>query len=246
LKRTLHSPDVHIGSLDRRPDATEHRQLLEAQGFPAIRSREELVGRFLRTESRKLRVVDFLIRYVQEHGVQSIISLGAGTGVPEYLIALATGCQVVASDYDPLHVRQASDLLGIQACEFDITGGDFSKFPVATSSPKLVLLVGSAYVMDDEEFVHLLGSMAAAGRPRVLDFELGYIDLPTRIALYRRDLVRLPMVRQVFRRAHAPALGKMHGFQRDRAALRTIYRRAGWKLAREFKLPPYSYAAELH
>lgn len=56
----------------------------------------------------KLSAVGKIVKYVQENSVRTILSLGAGPGVLEYMLCLmlGEGIKVVATDYDSFFVEK--------------------------------------------------------------------------------------------------------------------------------------------
>lgn len=240
LYTSSYTPEVLAAlSPESRFTATEHAYLTERSVPARFASRDSLIQWYLAIDAVKLPAVDFLANHLRQSGLRRILSLGAGFGVLESLLKerLPDDAVVVASEFDSYMVEQAHRLLpNITAVQFDMIRDDARRLAQWTPFDAAVFF-GSAYVLDDPEFVSLLERLKTLGVRQIIDFHAGYMNW---LGVLKSAVLRLPGVK-VFRQPR----GKFHGYSRSRAELRRIYRESACRIRTEVRVGPYSYVALL-
>ena len=229
--------------------AEEHARVVELESAERFRSRETLLRASLSENAEKLAALGYLIRHAGRGDFRGVLSLGAGDCVLEYLLKLSLpeSVRVVATDFNPYLIDKAKLLLpGIMPATFDFhkdrvedlrktLGVDFD----------LAVFFGSAYVMDDEQFIRLFQGLKKIGVKQVIDFHAGFMDWkallsnaagPLRGFAPLRRLLGKPPLDEEF-------LGKFHGYTRSRGELRRLYKLGGVASFRELEAGPYKYTA---
>ena len=229
---------------NRRFTAEEHEYVMkkehEKSGF--LETKESLLSAYFREDYYKYLAVGFLVQRIYQKNYKNIISLGAGTCVPEYLLkcALPEDSKVVAADFDPFLIKNARRVFpSIIPIVFNFCNDRLDRLKKLKIDFDLAVFFGSAYVMNDPEFVRLFAGLKKLGIKEIIDFHAGYIptsEIPKLILMkfgtYVLDKLELLGYR-----------GKFHGYRRTRGELRRLYREAGLSLVQELSIPPYKYVA---
>ena len=213
-----------------------------------FKSKDLLIRWYLSENERKLPALEFLTEYIKTKHFTNILSLGAGTCVLEYLLksALPAEFKVVATDFNSFFIEKARLLLpDILPVEFDFFKDHISDLEALLETRfDIAVFFGSAYVMDDPQFINLFRGLKDAGVKWIIDFHAGYMDLRevlhsaislvTQSSALRRMFGKLPL-----------NLGKFHGYARSRGELRRLYREAGVSVLQEKSIGCYKYVAIL-
>lgn len=234
--------------------AEEHSYAIEKEFSETVyKTKESLLRYYLPLYLPKSDTLGFLIDSIKENGYKNILFLGAGQCVLEYLLkmSLPEDSRVVACDFSPFTVKKAKEFF----TEITIEQFDFFKDDFASLQSKLnirfdlVVLIASAYVMDDKDFIKLFGDLKKEGVKKVIDFHSGYIDSKSVIYHYLSPFTSSQLVRKIFRK---PPLGtadgyrgKFHGYSRNRGELRRLYKKSGFEIEKELSVSGYKYVAIL-
>jgi len=259
MKREIYTLGHDVGILKEIDNnggqftAEEHAYAIEKEfGETVFKTRENLLRHYLPKNLPKLGALGFLIDSVKRNGYRNILSLGAGQGVLEYLLKLSLPekTQVIACDFDSFFVEKTKEFFPeIISARFD-----FFKDEIESLQSRLniefdcVVFFGSAYVMDDMEFIKLFGDLKKVGVKQIIDFHGGYMDSMAVIMNYLKPLTMNSTLRKIF---HQPPnssegyRGKFHGYSRNRSELRRLYKNSGLKLQEEISLSGYKYVAIL-
>ena len=153
--------------------AKEHAWLTERErGDICFQDKEALMRHYLTSRATRLGVLEFIGERVRRHGYRRVLSLGAGECVLEYLLhyVLPKGASVLATDFDAYFISKARHFFPeIRSETFDFVAGDISILGEAD----LAMFLGSAYVMDDSNFIRVFQGLKAAGVREVVDFHGG-------------------------------------------------------------------------
>ncbi|MDD5629619.1 MAG: class I SAM-dependent methyltransferase [Elusimicrobia bacterium] len=204
---------------------------------------------------KKLETVPWLVDFIRAHGLRNIVSLGAGTCGLEYLLSCCLGrsVRITAADFNKFLIAKAQEHFGdsLDAVSFDFFKDRFAEIKNAPFD--LAVFYGSAYVMDDDDFVRLFRDIRKSGCARVIDFHGGFLngrqvlrkrvsswlDACPRLKAAVKAALRLPPQKDGYR-------GKFHGYGRSRSALELLYRQAGWEIGEVVSLADsYGYIAVL-
>jgi hypothetical protein len=200
-------------------------------------TRSEYIGHFLSTDHKKLISLEFLIRFCNEHNHTSVLSLGSGQCVIEHLLgyALPSGSRVVATDINLEHINIARKLFpNIIAKPFDFCADSIEDLHKVFD---VAYLMGSAYVMTDDQYVSLLKQLKAAGVKHIIDFQPAYVP-------YHK--LPITILGELKCKVFKTYRGRFHGYQRTVGHIRRLYRKAGLTIVNEPYLPTYNnYVAVL-
>jgi len=247
LRLYTKSPDVSLlKELDPEQRFTAEeaayvsKKMHEKSGF--LENRETLFSQYFLENYHKTSAVGFLIQRIYQKRYKNVLSLGAGTCVLEYLLkcALPEDSKVVATDFDHFLIERAKRLLpSIIPVEFDFCRSSLENLKRLKIDFDLAVFFGSAYVMDDSEFVDLFSGLKKLGVKEIIDFHAGYIptgEIPKlifmKLGAYLLERFGLLGWR-----------GKFHGYRRTRGELRRLYSEAGLSIVQELSVPPYKYVA---
>jgi hypothetical protein len=236
------------GTPESQLNSEEHASLTEATFAAHFTSRDALLRWYLSENNAKLTSLAFIIQEFYSSGANNILSLGAGPGVLEYLLkcALPENTRVIAADFDAFFVKKSQEFFPeILAVKFDFFDPDVERLKAKIGTDiDFVVFWGSAYVMDDGQFVRLFSRLRDAGVSTIVDFEVGYMGWKTRLT---QSGIAIAMKRSgaVSRFLGRSRLGTFHGYSRTQHELRELYRRSGFKRAREAVVSPYKYVAIL-
>jgi hypothetical protein len=248
VKRKLytksHSKNVlnNIGNYGQQFTSEEHAYAMEQEYDSKFNSKRSLIHWYLSQHANKLSALGFLMQYINDKGFNNIISLGSGPSVLEHLLkfALPKNANVVATDFDSYIVDRINVLLpNIVSAKFDFFKDDISELQSSLGITfDVVVFFGSAYVMDDDNFVSLFRNIRNAGIKQIIDFHGGYMSRKAMI------ITILSRLKSLLTGKHQEEYkGKFHGFGRSRSELRRIYKKAGVRLSEEIKITPYEYIA---
>ena len=150
-------------------------------GESTYKTKERLIRDYLFKNSNKLECLSFLIDHINGSGYKNILSLGAGPCVLEYLLemSLPEESQLIAADFNEFVVEKAKKFFPQLIVEkFDFQKDDFKSFRTKLDiSFDLVIFFGSAYIMDDQEFIKLFGDLKKNGAKQIIDFHAGYMGI---------------------------------------------------------------------
>jgi hypothetical protein len=96
----------------RQFTAEEHAYVIENEFSDIFRNKELLLYWYLSRNPEKLNSLAFLIRYINDNKLNSILSLGAGHCVLEYLLSCAVPpkTRIIAADFDAYMIKKAKFL----------------------------------------------------------------------------------------------------------------------------------------
>lgn len=232
--------------------AAEHAYVVETDFGKEFETKENLMRWYLRSSSDKLPALAFLMKYVNANGYKNILSLGAGQCVLEYLLryALPEDSNVIAADFDSFFIKKAKlHFPSIIPVEFDFFKDDLEDLQKKLNIYfDLAVFWGSAYVMDNSNFVKLFRELKEIGVKRIIDFHAGYIPrrrilqiICSRLMSYVvSKLRRIEMINKIIPPSYR---GKFHGYGRTRGELRRVYKQAGLVLIQETAVGSYEYVA---
>ena len=234
--------------------AEEHAYSIKNQfGESNYKTKERLIRDYLFKNSNKLECLSFLIDHINGSGYKNILSLGAGPCVLEYLLemSLPEESQLIAADFDEFVVEKAKKFFPQLIVEkFDFQKDDFKSFRTKLDiSFDLVIFFGSAYIMDDQEFIKLFGDLKKNGVKQIIDFHAGYLGIKSQITHGPLNFLRTnSTIRKWFRKS--PCIingyrGKFHAYGRSRSAIRKLYKRSGLSIKVESSMGPYEYISVL-
>lgn len=260
MKRKLYTLSHDVGVLKEVDNnggqftAEEHAYAIEKEfGETVFKTKENLLRNFLPGNLLKLGALGFLIDSIKKNEYRNILSLGAGQCVLEYLLkmSLPEESKVVACDFDSFFIEKAKEFFPeIIAKRFDFFKDEISSLQSEFNMGfDLAVFFGSAYVMDDKEFIKLFSDLKNIGVKEIIDFHAGYMDWKGVISNYLHPLSRNPAVRRIL---HKPPIavegyrGKFHGYSRNRSELIKLYKSSGLELRGETSVAgSYKYVAIL-
>jgi len=227
--------------------AEEHNYASENHYKGKFDSKEDYINHFFLENPKALEQIPFIINFIKHHNLNNIYSLGSGTCVLEFLISnsISSNRNIFASDYDSFLISKAQEFLiskskNLNIFKFDFFEDDINEIMADMSNPDLVIFFGSAYVMNDEQYIKLLRNLKKSGVKYIIDFYAGFIDKKQ----FYKNLVKNilnPLINFVYRNN----LGKFHGYGRDKKALRDIYKLSNLTLIKELKIANYKYVSIL-
>jgi len=219
--------------------ASEHAYVIEKEFGKYFETRESLIRWYLAQNSSKLSALAFLIKYCNDNGYKNVLSLGAGACVLEYLLryALPDDGKVVAIDFNSFFIKKAKlHFPSIIPAKFDFFKDDLSDLQKKLKLDfDLAVFFGSAYVMDDSDFIRHFSKLKEIGVKRIIDFHAGYIS--------RRKIPVIILSKVLNKIRSHRYRGKFHGYGRSRGELRKLYKQAGLDLIQEASIAPYEYVS---
>ena len=220
--------------------AEEHAYAIEKEFEEHFKNRDTLLGWYLPNAASSLFPLRWLIQHIKESGFKNIISMGAGNCVHEYILkcALPEDCNVTATDFDSYYIKKSKTFFpSINSIKFDFFKDDIGKL---NSKFDLAIFLGSAYVMNDEQFINLFKQLKENGVNQIIDFHAGYLPYKN-IPLYLGGYVMRKVLRKL-NLIHSHR-GKFHGYGRTKDELRYLYKKTGAKSVIEKRVDPYKYVA---
>jgi hypothetical protein len=234
--------------------AEEHAYVVKKEfGETTYKTKELLVRKFLSANAKKLHCLPFLIDHINVSGYKNILSLGAGQCVLEYLLekSLSEESELIATDFDGFLCEKAKEFFPQLIVEkFDFVKGDFKSFRTKLDIPvDLVIFFGSAYVLDDHEFIKLFGDLKKSGVKQVIDFHAGYLSMKSQVLLgFPSFLSKNATIRKLFRKPPFDSngyRGKFHGYGRSRGEIKKLYKKSGLSVKFETSIGCYKYVSIL-
>lgn len=232
----------------RQFTADEHAYVIEKDQADIFKTKENLLRYNLPQSLGKLASLGFLFETIEKKKHLNVLSLGAGTCMLEYLLKLSLpeGARVIACDFDGYLIEKAKSFFPeITAVKFDFFNDDIEAL-LAQQGVKIDIAVffGSAYVMDDDQFIKLFDGLRKAGTKEVVDFHAGYMGLKDKVKTWLLPISQNPALRKIFGKKPVEAYpGKFHGYARDRAELLRLYGKAGFVVRKEIAVGDYEYVA---
>ena len=161
--------------------AEEHSYIMKAEfGKTVFKTREDLLHYWLSMDYSKLGALSYVIGEIYRKGFTNILSLGAGSCVLEYLLKLSLPkeSKVIACDFDSFIIDKAKDFFpNIITEKFDFFSNDIKSLQSKLNIEfDLVVFFGSAYVMDNMEFIKLFGDLKKICVKLILDFHAFFIN----------------------------------------------------------------------
>ena len=231
--------------------AEEHAFAIEKQfGDSVYKEKGTLLGHYLPENLTKLGALSIFIDSVKNNGYRNILSLGAGSCVLEYLLQLSLGevSKIVACDFNRFFIERAKKFFPeIIAEQFDFFKDDIESFKTALNIDfDVAVFFGSAYVMDDVNFVKLFSGLKRIGVDKIFDFHAGYMDINHLVFNCIKSFTGENIMRKLHRRPTELSegyRGKFHGYSRSRGELRRLYTESGLQIHQESSTFGYKYVA---
>ncbi|MFH0861103.1 MAG: class I SAM-dependent methyltransferase [Candidatus Altiarchaeota archaeon] len=223
-----------------------------------FKTRESLLRWYLSQNAIKLPALGFLIQHLNDERFKNILSLGAGPCVLEYLLkcALPEDSKVIAADFNSFYIEKAKlHFPSIIPLKFDFFNDDITELQKKSGVDfDVAVFFGSAYVMDDVQFINLFRGLKRTGVRQIIDFYAGYIPTSDLPKMFIRDirssivsrLRKIPITKGILNKIKPVGSsygGKFHGYARSHSELRRLYKEAGVNLIRETSVEPYKYVA---
>ena len=207
---------------NHRYTSQEYSTLISKQNSDKYSSKKDILRDFLSKDSRKLIALDYLIQHIQKRNYHNILSLGSGTCVIEYLLscALPKNTNIVATDFN----------------EFCLSKSKIFFPEIISEKFDFAFFLGSAYVLDDDEYVDVLRQLQDSGIDGIIDFS------PALVPYAKLPLMILGEIKNSITKSFQ---GKFHGYSRTKNDFRYIYKKTGFQIEKEFQLGPYDYVSVL-
>lgn len=212
--------------------AEEHAHVFEKEYGQFFATKDSLLGWVIPQSTNNLLALNWLIQYIKINRFNSVLSMGAGNCVLEYLLKCAIpDCEVTATDFDPYFIDKAKVFFpSINSVKFDFFKDNITKL---NSEFDLVVFFGSAYVMDDKQFVDLFRQIKENNVKQIIDFHGGCIPYSEILRYFMGDILRRFGIIKSYR-------GKFTGYVRTKNELRHLYRKAGVKYINEMQVASHS------
>jgi len=174
--------------------------------------------RYFLSDHEKIPALLFLSDHIKSNRYKTVLSLGSGCCVLEYLLKLILPeTDITATDIDEEFMNHAKRFFPeINAEVFDFVNDNPKKF-----NPDLAVFFGASYVMDDSDFVRVLRN-----------FNAEIIDFHSTLTLKKALIVTLSGIRKK---------GRFHGYARTKGEMRKLYHRAGLEVIKEKSLGCYNH-----
>jgi hypothetical protein len=225
---------------DHRYTSQEYSTLSLRQYCESFSSKEAIIREFLSKDSRKLIALDYLIQHIRKRNYRSVISLGSGACVIEYLLScgLPENTRIVATDFNDFYISKSKLFFPeIISEKFDFYRDNIEQLSKKTGIQfEFAYFLGSAYVLDDNEYVGILNQLQDSGIEGIIDFSpalVPYSQVPVTILGEIKNSIT-----KTFR-------GKFHGYSRTQNDMRYIYKQTGFTIEKELQLGPYTYVSVL-
>jgi ubiquinone/menaquinone biosynthesis C-methylase UbiE len=256
MKRKLYTKTYNADLLKRLGNentifsAEDHSYASAEQFGDHLQSKETLLRWYLSQNTDKLAALGLLINHMYNKGFLNVLSLGAGPCVLEYLLkcSLPINANVVALDYSLFFIKKAQKFFPkIKAIEFDFFKDDildlYKKLGIKFD---IAVFFGSAYVMNDSQFVNLFRKLKKIGVTQIIDVHSGYMNWKAMLGQLLEPFRKNTVIRRWLRRPSlGNYIGKFHGYSRSRGELRRLYKEAGVSLLEETSVGAYNYVAIL-
>lgn len=225
---------AEIGNNERQLSAEEFAEFYESKYKQNFKTKKQLLDWYAATDSTKFPVVDFLAEHIRSHKYKSVLSLGAGPCVLEYMLKeKLPDTRVVATDFNPFFVNNAKRLFpSITVAAFDFFKDGNSCLKEFGVDFDIAVFFGSSYVMDDDIFIRQFSGLHELGVKSIIDFQAGYLPL--------RNIPRT-LISRILRLGNAN--GKFHGYCRTKGELRRLYLNSGYACIEEKSIGNYEYVA---
>ena len=228
----------------------EHSHITQKEfGINVFKNKQSLLHHSMPKSLEKIADLKFLIDLIKIKESKNILSLGAGDCVLEYLLqkALPETMRVVATDFDTFYVEKAKEFFPDITTEyFDFLKDDLTELQSKLSIKfDIVVFFGSAYVMNNEEFINFFEGLKKEGVKTIVDFHAGYM---TKKMFMRHTLsffLDNPVIRKILGKPLIEYKGKFHGYSRNHSELTRLYKKAGLTIEKELSGSDHDYIAVL-
>ena len=227
---TLSHKESNLKILDQKKvfSAGEHALISESELQDSILSDKNKLIEYSFNQNLNLKYFALreAINRINEKGYKKVLSLGSGMSDLEYFLYLGLSkyIKIVRSDFDTYFVKKANEFFP----EFKTIKFDFFHDSISSLNENfdIAIFFGSAYVMDDLEFIRLFQDLKDGGFKEIIDFHAGYMPKVEHFKNYLRPTYRF--LKNLFFNQKKYA-GKFHGYWRSENELIKLYRLAGWK-----------------
>ena len=194
--------------------------------------------------------LSLLQEYIELNMFKSILSMGAGSCVQEYLLkmVLPENTKIACTDFDQYSISKAKEFFGngpdssedsLIPIHFDFFHDNISQLLSDLEfKVDIVIFLASSYVMDDEKFIEFFRSIGQNGIGTIIDFHAGFIDKKEYAAYLMRDLKKIFIKDNKYQ-------GKFHGYYRSKREIKRLYSLSGWNISRETSVVGTPYVAIL-
>jgi SAM-dependent methyltransferase len=204
--------------------------------------RDEVIRRYLLTETSKLTALGEIARICVTNGYNSVLSLGSGSGINEFFLfqMLDGNVSILATDIDWEQISTGKNLFPqIHIEQFDFKAGSVKEFLEERGTiPDVVVFMNSSYVLDDAEFIRLFSELSKTGVKMVLD--LTTACRPAHIII--RKIIFQNIRFLLYERR---SKGTMHGYERDWCHMKRLYRKSGYNIMSDHTVGHYPHFVQL-
>uniref|UniRef100_A0A6M3JZL7 Putative methyltransferase n=1 Tax=viral metagenome TaxID=1070528 RepID=A0A6M3JZL7_9ZZZZ len=211
--------------------AKEASWLAEKEYGNVFKTKKDLLDYYWKNNRIKLNSLIVFLDFIVTNKCKNILSLGAGECVMENFLKvnLPEEIKIIATDFNSFFIKRAKEFFPkLISEEFDFFKDDIKSFQKKLNIKfDCAVFFGSAYIMDDYDFIRLFNDLKKVGVKYIFDFQPGFID---------EDAAGPKLSTTKYN-------GKCHGFLRSWSELKSLYKKANLKLALELSLPDYKYVA---
>jgi len=216
--------------------ASLRNKISKSEFTEELKSRDEYIRHFLNLDRNKLDAVSVLIDFINVNDIKSIVSLGSGSGLLEFLLCqLNDNLTVTALDFDSALIQAATSYFSpnsvstLKYLELDMR--DFDSIDAIIANADLIVSFGALYIYDDVEYQSLLSVLNNNNVRYIVDFHAGCLSSLGMIKTQIKN--SLPVI------INGHKLGIHHGFGRTDNQIRRIYKQSNYNIIQSAALTSY-------
>ena len=201
-----------------------------------LKSRDEYVRHFLKLDKNKFDAVSVLIDFINVNSIKSIVSLGSGSGLLEFILCqLNHNLTVTAMDFDSALTQAANSYFSpnsssnLKYLELDMR--DFDAIAPTIANADLIVSFGALYIYDDLEYKRLLSVLKNHNVRYLVDFHAGCLSSFGMVRTQIKNMLSVIINRH--------KLGIHHGFGRTDNQIRRIYDQSDYNIIQSASLTSY-------
>jgi hypothetical protein len=173
--------------------------------------------------------------------------------VLEYLLqfCFSEEVKITAYEYVDFFVRKANDFFP----EISVKKFDFFKDSIFNIEGEIIqeevfdsaIFFGSAYVMNDDNFIRVFQDLKNNGVLRIVDFQAAFMNFKNFMKFIIEPITRNNTIRKLFHKHPLTDIdhSNFQGYSRNRRSLRKLYKKSGWRIVKELSFSSYNYVAIL-
>jgi hypothetical protein len=234
----------------------EYKQIFDNEPEKYLPKKDAVLSQFFLDSPFKMHFIGHLCNFIIKNDIKTICSLGCGQGEIEYIMksVLPSHIKLAGADFiEKMIENNQKNFPEVKFAVFDFTKDKMANlFRKTGFVPELLMFLGSASCMDDQDFVRQFKAANDQGVRWIIDGHATCYSFFGLLKIFLRNKIRSLANKYLWLKLFILRIkpdykfaGKHHAFARNKKELEELYKKAKWEIAGEDNFEHYRYTAIL-